>query len=119
MGLFSSKDEKSETAETKVSEVKVVLPKQSALLIPRISEKSAQGVKHHKYVFLVAKGLNKIEVKKTVEAEYKVKVVMVNMVNVKGKSRQFGRFPGKTSSFKKAVVTLKAGDSIKGLTEGV
>jgi large subunit ribosomal protein L23 len=119
MGLFSSKDEKSETAETQVSQVKVVLPKQPALLIPRISEKSANGVKNNKYVFLVKKQVNKIEVKKAIEAEYKVKVVMVNVINTKGKQKQLGRFLGKTSDFKKAIVTLKQGDSIKGITEGV
>lgn len=121
MGLFSSKDATVDNTETKVSAVKVGLSHKPAfnLLIPRLSEKSANGVKANKYVFLVAKQLNKLEIKKSVEAEHKVKVVMVNIVNMKGKQKQFGRFLGKTSDFKKAIVTLKTGDSIKGLTDMV
>ena len=82
------------------------------LIQPRISEKSGSLAQMNKYVFLVHKDTNKIEVKKAVEAAYKVTVIQVNVVNTKGKSRTFGRVKGKTQGFKKAIVTLKKGDKI-------
>jgi large subunit ribosomal protein L23 len=95
----------------------VVLP---ALLVqPRISEKAGHLVNLNKYVFKVKPSANKVEVRKAVQAAYKVKVVNVNMINVKGKKRNYGRTVGRTSGFKKAIVTLKKGDKIEGLTDVV
>jgi large subunit ribosomal protein L23 len=91
----------------------------SILLQPRVSEKAGKMVEMNKYVFLVAKASNKVEVKKAVEATYKVKVTQVNMITNQGKSRTFGRSKGRTSDFKKAIVTLKQGDKIEGMTETV
>jgi large subunit ribosomal protein L23 len=76
---------------------------------------SAQG----RYVFKVNKNANKIEIKKAVEKVYDVKVDFVNIVNISGKARQYGRTLGRTSDWKKAIVTLKAGEKISGLAEGV
>lgn len=87
------------------------------LISPRVSEKSSRLLKQNQYVFVVGKKANKVEVKKAVEAFYKVKVLRVNMISVQGKDKMFGRTPGRTSDFKKAIVTLKQGDSIKGLTD--
>jgi len=124
MALFSKKTaEKEEVKNQPAPEGKssgvtdIKLPK--ALVQPRISEKAGKQVQLNKYVFKVQKGANKIEVKKAVESAYKVKVTQVNMVNVKGKHRNYGRTSGKTSNFKKATVTLKKGDSIQGLTDVV
>jgi large subunit ribosomal protein L23 len=66
---------------------------------------------------VVKKPANRVEVKKAVEKQYKVKVLNVNMINTRGKQKNFGRITGKTSPIRKAVVTLKKGESIKGLTE--
>ena len=76
-------------------------------------------VSMNKYTFKVLKATNKVEVKKAVESFYKVKVIQVNMVNNQGKARTFGRTSGRTQAFKKAIVTLKKGDKIEGLTDVV
>lgn len=91
----------------------------SVLVQPRISEKAGHLVQLNKYVFKVKPSANKVEVKKAVEAAYKVRVTQVNMVSNQGKNRNFGNRAGRTSSFKKAIVTLKKGDKIEGLTDVV
>lgn len=68
-----------------------------------------------KYVFIVNPDANKQEIAKAVEeiyAEKKVRVVSVNTINIKGKPRRLRGRPGKTSSFKKAIVTLEKEDSL-------
>jgi large subunit ribosomal protein L23 len=84
-----------------------------------LSEKSnilsTKGV----YVFKVNTTANKIEIKKAVEKVYDVHVVRINIVNNRGKSRRMGRTVGRTSDWKKAIVTLKKGETIGGLAEGV
>ena len=65
-----------------------------------------------KYVFQVSKKANKVEVKKAVEAIYNVKVGSVNMMTVPGKKKRVRRDFGYTTPWKKAVVTLKEGNSI-------
>lgn len=80
---------------------------------PLVTEKSSklQGLRNQ-FFFEVAPSANKSEVKKAVETLFTVKVLKVNMVKMPAKSRRmFGR-PGQTASWKKAVVTLRAGDSI-------
>ncbi|MBL8725867.1 MAG: 50S ribosomal protein L23 [Planctomycetes bacterium] len=80
---------------------------------PLVTEKSSgmQG-RHNKFSFEVASSANKVEVKKAVETLFKVKVLQVNMVTMPSKQRRtFGRV-GSTSAWKKAVVTLRQGDSI-------
>lgn len=84
-----------------------------------LSEKTNILSTQGRYVFIVDKSTNKIEVKKAVEKVYDVHVVNVNMVNNKGKARSYGRTSGRTSDWKKAIVTLKAGEKISGLAEGV
>lgn len=65
-----------------------------------------------KYVFHVSNRSNKVEVKKAVEEVYKVKVESVNMIMVPGKKKRVRRDFGHTTSWKKAIVTLKTGHSI-------
>ncbi len=80
---------------------------------PLVTEKSStmQGLRNQ-FSFEVATAANKSEVRKAVETLFSVKVVKVNMANVPGKARRmFGR-PGETRPWKKAVVTLRQGDSI-------
>ncbi len=84
-----------------------------------LSEKSNMFSTTGRYVFKVARNANKIEVKKAVEKVYDVHVTDVNIVNVLGKKRRQGRVMGRTQDWKKAIVTLKAGEKISGLSEGV
>ena len=84
-----------------------------------LSEKTNRFSSIGRYVFKVAKTTNKIEVKKAIEAVYDVHVTKVNMINVTGKKRRQGRSFGRTQDWKKAIVTLKTGERIAGLAEGV
>jgi len=68
--------------------------------------------KGNHYVFEVAKDANKPEIKKAVEELFRVHVEEVRVIRVKGKLRRVRRAPGRTRSFKKAIVTLRAGESI-------
>ncbi|HEX5053547.1 MAG TPA: 50S ribosomal protein L23 [Planctomycetota bacterium] len=80
---------------------------------PLVTEKSSkmQGMRNQ-FSFEVASSSNKSQVKKAIETLFSVKVLKVNMANVPGKTRRmFGR-PGETRPWKKAVVTLRQGDTI-------
>ena len=80
---------------------------------PIVTEQSVAMMENNKYVFKVALSANKIEIKKAVEEIFKVKVVDVNTVRVKGKEKRMGRSVGRTSDYKKAIVQLAEGDSIE------
>jgi len=83
------------------------------LKTPHVTEKTMEGTALNKYTFVVAPDANKIEIRDAVEKVFKVKVVKVNTVSVKGKSRRRGRMPeGKTPDWKKAVVTVAEGSKI-------
>ena len=73
--------------------------------------------KENKIIFRVKKSANKSEIKKAVEKIFKVKVADVNTINVLGKKKRVGKFSGKTSDWKKAIVTLKKGEKLE-LGEG-
>ena len=83
------------------------------IIRPVVTEKSVSLMEHNKYVFKVALSTNKIEIKKAIEEIFKVKVVGVNTVRVKGKVKRMGRSEGRTSDYKKAIVQLAEGDSIE------
>jgi len=80
---------------------------------PIISEKSTdlKGM-NSQLVFKVAKDANKVEIKRAIEAIFGVKVLSVRTMRVVGKRKRLGRFMGKRSDWKKAIVKLKEGDSI-------
>lgn len=80
---------------------------------PVISEKSVGLVEENKYTFWVDPAANKIEIKAAVEKMFKVTVVDVRTLTVKGKMKRVGRYQGKTPDRKKAIATLKAGDKIE------
>ena len=84
-----------------------------------LSEKSNLYSSQGRYIFKVATNANKIEIRKAVEAVYDVHVTAVNTINNPGKSRRMGRTVGRTPDWKKAIVTLKTGEKITGLAEGV
>ena len=82
------------------------------LIRPLITEKSTQLMEEGKYV-VVAKAANKIEIAKAVAEVFNVKVANVNTVNVSGKMKRMGRFVGKRSDYKKAIVKLAPGETIE------
>ncbi len=86
---------------------------------PVVTEKSTSlRSESNQYSFYVHPKSNKIEIKKTIEKLFKVKVLKVNTIKTRGKKRRLGRYEGYTSSRKKAIITLRAGDTIK-VFEGV
>ncbi len=85
---------------------------------PLITEKNTVLQPLGKYAFEVAGEANKFMIKQAVEKAFDVKVTKVNVMTVAGKGRRVGRRQVLTSSWKKAVVTLKPGDKIE-LFEGV
>ncbi len=80
---------------------------------PIVTEKSMEGAAYNKYTFRVDVKSNKIEIRKAIEKIFNVKVTKVNTLNVEGKTRKRGRYEGKTSDWKKAIVTLREGDKIE------
>lgn len=80
---------------------------------PLFTEKTSNLVTLNKYAFKVANEANKIEVKKAVEGLYEVNVVSVNILKTSEKPKRIGRHERVKQGFKKAIVTLKAGESIK------
>lgn len=83
------------------------------LLAPQISEKATYiADKHEQVVFRVVSDATKPEIKAAVELLFKVEVNSVQVANVKGKSKRFGRFMGQRKGWKKAYVCLKAGQEI-------
>ncbi len=86
---------------------------QQIIVRPVVTEKSTDlQAQHNKYVFEVTKKANKIEIRKAVEMVFGVRVNNVRTMVVRGDVRRVGRFFGRKPFWKKAIVTLNAGDSI-------
>ena len=86
---------------------------QKILKRPLITEKlSALQEAQNQYGFEVDTKANKIEIKRAVEERFGVNVVKVRTMNINGKMKTLGRFTGRRSSWKKAIVSLKSGQSI-------
>jgi large subunit ribosomal protein L23 len=85
---------------------------------PVITEKGTMLGEAGQYAFEVARDANKIEIKKAVEQVFKVDVRAVNVIHVRGKMRRMGKTRGMTTSWKKAIVSLKAGQRIE-LFQGI
>ena len=79
---------------------------------PLITEKTTQLAQQNKFTFQVARDSNKALIKQAVEARFKVNVMAVNVINVKPKQKGAGRRRGLTTAWKKAIVTVKAGQTI-------
>ncbi len=86
---------------------------------PLITEKGTElkNQANH-YLFEVARDANKIEIKRAIESLFRVKALQVRTISVQGKVKRVGRYVGRTPNWKKAVATLKEGDSIE-FFEGV
>jgi len=85
---------------------------------PVITEKATLGSEHNQVTFRVAIDATKPEIKRAIEALFKVKVTAVNTLRVKGKVKRFRGRLGRRMNFKKAIVTLAEGHSID-VTTGV
>lgn len=84
---------------------------------PLVTEKGTLLQERGKYTFEIAKGATKKDVARAVEKTFNVTVSSVNTISVHGKMKRYGRKPSRLPDTRKAVVTLKAGDSIR-LFEG-
>ena len=86
------------------------------IIAPVISEKSTTAAeKANAAVFKVLRDAKKPEIKTAVETLFKVKVESVRTLNVKGKTKGFGRTPGRRSDWKKAYVKLAEGQELDSL----
>ena len=82
------------------------------LIRPVITEKSTMLMEEGKYTFRVPLTSNKVQIRQAVEQIFNVKVEKVATIRVEGKRKRMGRTIGKRSDYKKAIVTLKAGETI-------
>jgi large subunit ribosomal protein L23 len=83
------------------------------IIRPILTEKTTLMSETGKYAFRVHDGANKLDIGRAVEELFRVDVVAVNVSRVRGKWRRYGRSRGRRSDWKKAVVTLQAGQSIE------
>ncbi len=136
MSLFrkkhkEEKDEKEKKDSQKTAEVKVEKENKEVGVIkggvkkkshgefagiitrPLMTEKATFLGAENQYVFEVPTGTGKVEVKKAIEEIYNVKPIKVNILKVLGKKTKYGRHEGKGKNWKKAIVTLKAGEKIE------
>ena len=79
---------------------------------PNITEKSTSLSEFNKIVFKVEKGANKKVIKRTIEKIFKVNVIKINTINIKGKIKLVRNKKAFKSGYKKAIITLKKGQSI-------
>lgn len=91
---------------------------EDVLIKPVLSEKATALREQNKYVFIVQPSATKTEIKEAVRKLFNVKVADCTTVNVQGKIKRLRGKPGRTASFKKAIVKLEKGETIK-VFEGV
>lgn len=106
--------QKTPAVDTKISDKKrkvVVAP--LILRAPQITEKAVDLQDQNQYVFKVTDNASKPEVKKAIEEVYNVGVLKVRMINIPAKRKRLGRSSGWQSGYKKAMVTIKKGQSIE------
>ena len=82
------------------------------IISPNVTEKSTSLSEFNKVVFKVHKGANKNTIKKNIEKIFKVNVIKINTINLKGKTKIIRNKRAYKSGYKKAIVTLKKGQSI-------
>ena len=88
------------------------------IVSPMVTEKSTNQSEQNKIVFKVAAGANKINLKKNIEKIFKVNVTKINIINKQNRTKITRGKKVKVSGFKKAIITLKKGQSID-LTTGI
>ena len=82
------------------------------IIAPVVTEKTMAERALGVYTFKVAKDANKFQIKDAITKAFGVKVDKVNTLNTKSKAKRVGRYEGRTKTYKKAIVTLKAGEKI-------
>ena len=82
------------------------------IISPNITEKSTSMSDFNKVVFKVNKKANKQSIKKTIEKIFKVNVIKINTINMKGKNKLVRNNKSYKPGYKKAIITLKKGQSI-------
>ena len=88
------------------------------ILSPVVTEKSTNLSEHNKIVFKVPSSANKVSLKKNIEKIFKVNVTKINIINKQNRTKLTRGRKIKVSGFKKAIITLKKGQSID-LTTGI
>ena len=83
------------------------------IIKPIITERSSMDMQEGKYTFRVNKKATKVDIAKAVEKLFEVKVLKVNTMNVNGKEKRVGAHIGRTSDWKKAIVTIDTNPSEK------
>ena len=83
------------------------------IIKPIITEASNEAIQEGKYTFKVNKIATKVDIANAVEKLFEVKVLKVNTITVKGKEKRVGRSVGRTSDWKKAIVTIDTNPSDK------
>ena len=76
------------------------------IIAPVVTEKSNMDMQEGKYTFEVNKKATKVDIANAVEKLFEVKVLKVNTMKVNGKTKRMGKYEGKTSDWKKAIVTI-------------
>tara|TARA_Y100000741_G_scaffold343689_1_gene307698 strand:- start:373 stop:663 length:291 start_codon:yes stop_codon:yes gene_type:complete len=82
------------------------------IISPNVTEKSTSFSEFNKVVFRVSKNANKESIKKSIEKIFKVKVIKVNTINMREKVKMVRNKKSYKSGYKKAIITLKKGQSI-------
>ncbi len=82
---------------------------------PLITEKATRLMEQNKFLFEVAHHATKPEIKAAIEELFKVKVLSVNTLNLPRKKRRVGKFAGFKTRYKRAIVTLTEGDTLRGI----
>lgn len=80
---------------------------------PVVTEKSTNGKNLNQYTFKVSPKATKIEIKEAIEKIFNIEVEEISTLNVKPKTKRVGRYTGLSNRSKKAIVTLKAGQTIE------
>ena len=87
------------------------------IISPTVTEKATSLSEFNKIVFKVHTGSSKISIKKSIEKIFKVNVIKVNTINFRGKTKLVKGKKSKRPGYKKAIVTLKEGDTIDSSSE--
>lgn len=88
------------------------------IIKPLITEKAAVFQSLNKYAFLVDRKATKPQIKRAIKDIYGIEPISVNVANIEGKAKRFGKSPGRRKDFRKALVTLPQGKTIT-IHEGV
>jgi|TARA_B110000967_G_scaffold141305_1_gene144464 large subunit ribosomal protein L23 len=92
--------------------VKLLSDLSNIIRYPIITDKATRLLEKNKYSFIVTPKSNKIEIKKSIEYLFNVKVIKVNTSHLPKKQRRVGKYLGWKAHYKKAIVTLEKGTTI-------